>query len=79
MLDFCPGEEIFFTCYVQGTPDVLRLKFVRPSRHPCRTRNRVWLVAQNDKGTEITCPLRYVFKCREDAQEKAEEMTRGRS
>lgn len=78
MLDFLPEEAIYFACLLNGRPTVLHLRYVRRSRAQSSRKNP-WLVARNEHGTEQAFPLKYVFKCREDAEEKSQELEhRGR-
>ncbi len=78
MIDYLPGEVLYVASTLHGKPEALRVRFVRearPTYAPKKPESRC-LVVCNDKGTEVPCPLKYLFKWREDALARAEKMVR---
>ena len=78
MCDYELNETVYLACVARdGSPDTLRCSFCRvanPAKTPNPVRRSRRFVLANDKGTEVTVPEKYVFKCREDALLQAEKM-----
>ncbi len=75
MNDLTEGEVVYVACTCSGKPEVLRVKYLRVVAEPKRKKPRNFTVC-NDKGTEMDVPLRFVYKARADAEERAEKMVR---
>lgn len=78
VIDYLPGEVIWVASTLHGQPEALRVRFVREARPayvPKSPESRC-LIVSNEHGTEVPCPLKYLFKWREDAVARAEKMIR---
>lgn len=76
MNDLMPNEIVYIACVSANKPEVIRARYLRPAKPGfSKLSGKVWnLVVHNDKGTEITVPIKFVYKFREDALARAEEM-----